>query len=124
MLRSVGINVTEEGMARFRKRLREAEAKWTPEARAALLEQLGLGWRGRTSDRADMDAPNHFPSRMTLLEPDRHADADAVLRAAGINVTEQGKARWRVLLREAAAKHTPEARAKWRAQAGLPTESA
>jgi hypothetical protein len=42
MLRSVGINVTEEGIARFRKRLHETEAKWTPEARASMLEQLGL----------------------------------------------------------------------------------
>ena len=61
---------------------------------------------------------------MTMPEPRVGAEADAMLRAVGISVTEQGKARWRVLLREAAAKHTPEARAKWRAQAGLPTESA
>jgi hypothetical protein len=47
---------------------------------------------------------------------------DARLRAAGINVTEEGKARWRKRLREADAKLTPEMRAKWREQVGLPAE--
>jgi hypothetical protein len=42
MLRSVGINVTEEGIARARGRRLDAQAKWTPEARAALRKQLGL----------------------------------------------------------------------------------
>jgi hypothetical protein len=42
MLRSVGINVTDEGMERARKLLREAEAKRTPEMRAAWRKQLGL----------------------------------------------------------------------------------
>ena len=42
MLRSVGINVTEEGIARARRRRLDAQAKWTPEARAALRKQIGL----------------------------------------------------------------------------------
>jgi hypothetical protein len=37
-----GITVTEEGMARARAKLDEADAKWTPERRRALREQLGL----------------------------------------------------------------------------------
>jgi hypothetical protein len=42
MLRSVGIHVTEEGIARARQRRLEAAAKWTPERRAELRKQLGL----------------------------------------------------------------------------------
>jgi hypothetical protein len=42
MLRSVGINVTDEGMERARKLLSEAEAKRTPERVAAWRKQLGL----------------------------------------------------------------------------------
>jgi hypothetical protein len=42
MLHSVGIDVTDEGMERFRQQLREAEAKRTPEMRAAWRKQLGL----------------------------------------------------------------------------------
>jgi hypothetical protein len=37
-----GITVTEEGMARARAKLDAAAAKWTPERRQALREQLGL----------------------------------------------------------------------------------
>lgn len=37
-----GILVTEEGMARARAKLAEADAKWTPELRRKLREQLGL----------------------------------------------------------------------------------
>jgi hypothetical protein len=37
-----GITVTEEGLARARAKLHEADAKWTPERRRALREQLGL----------------------------------------------------------------------------------
>jgi hypothetical protein len=37
-----GITVTEEGLARARAKLDAAGAKWTPERRKALREQLGL----------------------------------------------------------------------------------
>jgi hypothetical protein len=37
-----GITVTEDGLARARAKLDEATAKWTPERRKALREQLGL----------------------------------------------------------------------------------
>jgi hypothetical protein len=42
MLQSIGINVTDEGIARARKRRLEAAARHTPEMRAAWREQLGL----------------------------------------------------------------------------------
>jgi hypothetical protein len=42
---AVGITVTEDGKARARARLAEAEAAWTPERWTALREQLGLSGR-------------------------------------------------------------------------------
>jgi hypothetical protein len=42
MLAAVGITVTEEGKARARAALAEADARWTAEKRSALREQLGL----------------------------------------------------------------------------------
>jgi hypothetical protein len=42
MLQSVGINVTDEGMARARKRRLEAAARHTPAMLAAWRRQLGL----------------------------------------------------------------------------------
>ncbi|MFI6333150.1 hypothetical protein ACIBBG_33300 [Micromonospora chersina] len=42
MLAAVGIQVTPEGKARARQRLREARERWTPELDAALRKQLGL----------------------------------------------------------------------------------
>jgi hypothetical protein len=42
LLAAVGITVTEDGKARARARLAEAEDRWTPERWAALRTQLGL----------------------------------------------------------------------------------
>ena len=42
LLAAVGITVTEDGKARARARLAEANARWTPERWAALRTQLGL----------------------------------------------------------------------------------
>ena len=42
LLRSVGINVTEEGIARARRRRLEVAARWTPERWARLRKQVGL----------------------------------------------------------------------------------
>jgi hypothetical protein len=42
MLAAVGITVTEEGKARARARLAKADARHTPERRAALRAQVGL----------------------------------------------------------------------------------
>jgi hypothetical protein len=42
MLAAVGITVTEEGKARARATLAAADARRTPERRAALRERLGL----------------------------------------------------------------------------------
>jgi hypothetical protein len=42
MLQSIGINVTDEGIARARKRRLLAAARHTPEMRAAWRKQLGL----------------------------------------------------------------------------------
>jgi len=42
LLAAVGITVTEEGKARARSRLDEAEARWTPERWRALRAKLGL----------------------------------------------------------------------------------
>ncbi|SCL21347.1 hypothetical protein [Micromonospora aurantiaca (nom. illeg.)] len=47
MLAAAGIQVTPEGKARARRRLREARERWTPELDAALRKQLGLP--GRTA---------------------------------------------------------------------------
>jgi len=43
-----------------------------------------------------------------------------MLAAAGITVTEEGKARARAQLAEAAARRTPQRRAEMRARVGLP----
>lgn len=42
MLAAAGITVTEEGKARARAKLAEADARWTPELHAKAREQLGL----------------------------------------------------------------------------------
>ncbi|MBM0233724.1 hypothetical protein JNW91_18825 [Micromonospora sp. STR1_7] len=42
MLAAVGIEVTEEGKARARRRLDDARARWTPALEAEAREQLGL----------------------------------------------------------------------------------
>jgi len=42
MLAEAGITVTEEGKARARAKLAESAARWTPERRAALRQQIGL----------------------------------------------------------------------------------
>ncbi|WP_319459550.1 hypothetical protein [Micromonospora sp. RTP1Z1] len=42
MLAAAGIEVTDEGKARARRRLDDARARWTPELDAAAREQLGL----------------------------------------------------------------------------------
>jgi len=62
---------------------------------------------------------------MTDPKPDAaEQDAATMLAAVGIEVTEEGKARARARLAEAAARHTPELRAALRAQVGLPPASA
>jgi hypothetical protein len=53
-----------------------------------------------------------------------HADMQALLDAAGITVTEEGKARARARLAEARAKRTPEQTEKLRRQLGLPASAA
>ena len=57
---------------------------------------------------------------MTEPGPDLRQDMAAMLAAAGIEVTEEGKARARAQLAEAAARRTPERRAAMRARIGLP----
>jgi hypothetical protein len=42
LLAAVGVTATDEGKARARARLAEAEARWTGERWAELREQLGL----------------------------------------------------------------------------------
>ena len=42
LLASVGITVTDEGKARARGKLAEADARHTPERQAALRKQVGL----------------------------------------------------------------------------------
>jgi hypothetical protein len=61
---------------------------------------------------------------MTEPAPDLREDTIAMLAAVGITVTEEGRARARAKLAEARARHTPELRAAWRAEAGLPPERA
>jgi hypothetical protein len=55
---------------------------------------------------------------------DLHEDMTATLAAAGITVTEEGKARARAKLAEAAARRDPERRAALRAQLGRPATAA
>ncbi|MET8149645.1 hypothetical protein ACIBSW_23775 [Actinoplanes sp. NPDC049668] len=57
---------------------------------------------------------------MTEPGPDLRDDMTAMLAAAGITVTEQGKARAREQLDAAAARRTPERREAMRARIGLP----
>jgi hypothetical protein len=80
--------------------------------------------RMSNSSGADRGAPHCYPSPVTTPEPDAGKDGDAILRAAGINVTEEGKARFRRRLEEADAKWTPERRAELRRQLGLPEAAA
>jgi hypothetical protein len=42
LLAAVGVTATDEGKARARARIAEAEARWTDEKWAELREQLGL----------------------------------------------------------------------------------
>ncbi|MFY1686581.1 hypothetical protein [Plantactinospora sp. WMMB782] len=44
MLIDQGFNITDEGVARARARLAEADRKWTPERRRQLRERMG--WTG------------------------------------------------------------------------------
>lgn len=66
----------------------------------------------------------HYPSHMTTPEPDLRTDMRAMLRAVGIEVTDEGIAKARERRLAAAAKHTPEMRAAWRKQLGMTTETA
>ncbi|HET6950396.1 MAG TPA: hypothetical protein VFI47_08475 [Acidimicrobiales bacterium] len=61
---------------------------------------------------------------MTEPRPDTREQTAAMLAAAGITVTEEGKARARAKLAEADARWTPERRAKLRKQLGLPARAA
>jgi hypothetical protein len=42
LLRAAGFPITDEGKARFRQRLEEIRARWTPERWSAFRRQLGL----------------------------------------------------------------------------------
>jgi len=61
---------------------------------------------------------------MTTPEPDLREDMDAMLRAAGIAVTEEGKVAARLRRLDAVTRWTPEKRAALRAQLGLPADVA
>jgi hypothetical protein len=56
--------------------------------------------------------------------PDLREDMTAMLAAAGITVTEEGKARARAKLAEASASCDPEQRAALRARLGRPSSTA
>lgn len=45
LLAAVGVTATDEGKARARARIADAEARWTGEKWAELREQLGLSAR-------------------------------------------------------------------------------
>jgi hypothetical protein len=45
LLAAVGVTATDEGKARARARIADAEARWTDEKWAELREQLGLPTR-------------------------------------------------------------------------------
>jgi hypothetical protein len=61
---------------------------------------------------------------MTTPRPGSDSDVSALLDAAGITVTEEGKARARRRLAEARARWTPERWARLREQIGLPPRAA
>jgi hypothetical protein len=61
---------------------------------------------------------------MTQPDHDAREDTEAMLAAAGITVTEEGKARARARLAEGDARRTPERQAALRAQVGLPPAAA
>ena len=65
-----------------------------------------------------------YPSRMTTPPPEPRTDMRAMLQSIGIDVTDEGMARARQRRMEAKARHTPELRAAWREQLGLPADSA
>jgi predicted ATPase len=61
---------------------------------------------------------------MTQPRPDSEADVSALLAAAGITVTDEGKARARRRLAEARQRWTLERWARLREQLGLPPRTA
>jgi hypothetical protein len=61
---------------------------------------------------------------MAQHDHDAREDTVAMLAAAGITVTDEGKARARARLAEADARRTPELREALRTQVGLPPAAA
>ncbi|MEU3455637.1 hypothetical protein ABZ671_18850 [Micromonospora sp. NPDC006766] len=61
---------------------------------------------------------------MASQTPETGTDTTAMLAAAGITVTDEGKARARRRLREARARWTPDLDAAARAQLGMPARAA
>jgi hypothetical protein len=99
LLAAAGIVVTEEGKARARAKLAAADAFWTEERWAELGRQVGLD---------DLGQP-------TAAQP----SLDELLAAAGIVVTEEGKARARAKLAAADAFWTDERWAELDRQMGF-----
>lgn len=65
-----------------------------------------------------------YPRAMTNSSPETRVETAAMLAAAGITVTTEGKARARAKLRAARDRWTPELDAKLREQLGLPARAA
>jgi hypothetical protein len=69
-------------------------------------------------------APQRILDGMTQPGPDLREDTTAMLAAAGITVTEEGRARARKMLDDADRRRSPERRAALRARLGLSPASA
>lgn len=76
------------------------------------------------ADAGAAPGPTGYRWCMTQPRPDSEADVSALLAAAGITVTDEGKARARRRLAEARQRWTLERWARLREQLGLPPRTA
>jgi hypothetical protein len=103
MLRSIGIEVTAEGMARARRRRLEAAAKHTPERRAAWAEVVGASafspgaGCGRRPIRIILDTSAILAfTRGSTLVGDTAAEVDDDGGRLGLPISCLVEARWRL----------------------------
>lgn len=102
MLRSIGIEVTAEGMAQARKRRLDAVAKHTPERRAAWAEVIGAAATdpvpaGRRQIRIVLDTSAILAfTRGSVEVGDTVAEVDDEGSLVGLPISCLAEARWRL----------------------------
>lgn len=79
---------------------------------------------GSGTDAGAEPEPIRYPWCVTQPRPDSDADISALLAAAGITVTDEGRARARRRLAETRQRWTPDRWARLRQQLGVPPRTA